>query len=352
VNPTTEKLGVGILGAGPVVQAIHLPTLARLPDKFTIRNIMDVNADVAKAVANQASAAYSTQIDDLLADDSVDVVAICSPPKFHAAQVIAALLAGKKAVLCEKPFATTRREAEQIAQVSADTGVPILVGAMHMFDPGWTAARDAWGDLPETAHTIRSSIVLPPNGRYEDFATEVVNRPGQQPHAARTAGSDSSVMTNLILGLAIHDLPLVRQFLPDFSSAQVTSASVLSPAGYCVSFGAGNRIVDLLAVIHSNWQFRWELDVLSDDTTLHIEFTPSYVHAGSATATISRSDGTSQTFGSYDHNGYVGEWLALHRLATGDTSGAPTLHSMIEDLTFAIDLSQAATAHLNSKVSQ
>ena len=28
----TPPLGVGILGAGPVTQAIHLPTLARLPD--------------------------------------------------------------------------------------------------------------------------------------------------------------------------------------------------------------------------------------------------------------------------------------------------------------------------------
>ena len=28
----TKTLGVGFVGAGPVTQAIHLPTLARLPE--------------------------------------------------------------------------------------------------------------------------------------------------------------------------------------------------------------------------------------------------------------------------------------------------------------------------------
>ena len=61
--------------------------------------------------------------------------------------------------------------------VSAQTGVPIVVGAMHVYDPGWIAVQQQWGDLGTTAHTIRSSIVLPPNPRFEDFATEVISRP-------------------------------------------------------------------------------------------------------------------------------------------------------------------------------
>ena len=32
----SAQLGVGILGAGPVTQAIHLPTLARMPDLFRV----------------------------------------------------------------------------------------------------------------------------------------------------------------------------------------------------------------------------------------------------------------------------------------------------------------------------
>ena len=55
--------------------------------------------------------------------------------------------------------------------------MPILVGAMHTFDPGWRSAVQPWGDLPSSSSAIRSSIVLPPNSRFEDFATELITRP-------------------------------------------------------------------------------------------------------------------------------------------------------------------------------
>ena len=42
-----NKLGVGFIGAGSVTQAIHLPTLARLIDLFQVRQVYDVDADVA-----------------------------------------------------------------------------------------------------------------------------------------------------------------------------------------------------------------------------------------------------------------------------------------------------------------
>ena len=140
----TATLGVGFLGAGPVTQAIHLPTLARLPDVFEVVHISDVDPEIAASVAARVGARSSSTIEQLLDDPAVDVVAVCSPHQFHAAQVITACRAGVKGVLCEKPFATSGEEASEIAAVSAETGVPILVGAMHAFDPGWRAAQANW----------------------------------------------------------------------------------------------------------------------------------------------------------------------------------------------------------------
>src|ERR1700712_3690156 len=219
-------IGVGILGAGPVTQAIHLPTLARLTDTFRVAAIMDVDEDIARSVASRVGARPTTDMGSLLSDPEVEGVVICSPHQFHADQVIAACRAGKKAVLCEKPFATTSEQPEAIAAVATETGVPVLVGAMHTFDPGWLAAKVNWGDLPETANYIRSSIVLPPNPRFEDFATEVITRP-----AARQPDYDdpdviAGMVNGGVLGLAIHDLPLVRTFLPDDADVEVLSAEV------------------------------------------------------------------------------------------------------------------------------
>ncbi|GAA5198960.1 hypothetical protein GCM10023346_37550 [Arthrobacter gyeryongensis] len=348
---TTRPLGVGILGAGPVTQAIHLPSLARLRNILEVRHIMDVDASVAESVAARVGANYSTSMEALLGDPDVDIVTICSPHQFHADQVIAACRAGKKAVLCEKPFAMSGEEAARISAVSEETGVPIIVGAMHTFDPGWLAAEANWGDLPENAHTIRSSIVLPPNARFEDFATEIITRPaGGTPDY-----SDVEVIKNAlrggIMGLAIHDLPLVRRFTPDFEDLEVLQARHVRPFGYVISLRAGGRIIELRAAMNKTWKPEWAFEAISDDAALRMDFTPSYVQAGSAVATITRGT-TSTTYGPFEHNGYEGEWRELAQLALG-TKQPPSTESLINDLTFAIAIADAtvdiaAAEHANS----
>ncbi|HEX5727868.1 Gfo/Idh/MocA family oxidoreductase [Microbacterium sp.] len=345
MNPQTTPLGVGILGAGPVVQAIHLPTLARLSDRFTVRHIMDISPDVAASVSGRVGARWSTSLEELLADPDVDVVAICSPPQFHAAQVTAAMNAGK-AVLCEKPFATTPEEAAEIAATARATGVPVVVGAMHAFDPAWTAVREAWGDLPATAHTVRSTMILPFNDRYEDWSTEVLGRPGFPPPGPTTPEIRAGMMSGGVLGLAIHDLPLIRTFLPAPEAFHVDSATVLKPFGYSIIGTADGGTIQLVGRLHAQWQPTWELEVFSDDVALHIDFTPSYVHAGSAVATLSYADGTSRRFGPYEHNGYEGEWLALYALIGGDTSAAPSGTALIDDLTFALRVAGNASNYV------
>ncbi|HKU10726.1 MAG TPA: Gfo/Idh/MocA family oxidoreductase [Sinomonas sp.] len=343
MNPSkTSTLGVGMLGAGPVTQAIHLPTLSRLREVFHVAKIMDVDPQIAESVAGRVGTAWTTSMDDLLADDAVEVVVICSPHQFHAEQVIAACRAGKRAILCEKPFAMSQSEAEQIAAVSEETGVPIIVGAMHTFDPGWLAAKEHWGDLVETAHTIRYSIVLPPNPRFEDFATEVITRPERQRPNRHDPEVAAGIVRGGIMGLAIHDLPLVRAFCPDFTDLEVLSCHVPDPSGYLVNLRIGDRNVQVFGINTESWEPEWIFEAISDTTSLRIDFTPSYVQAGSATATISRG-GTSEMYGPYAYNGYEAEWRYLADLATG--KAAPLdVTGLIHDLTFALDVADKASA--------
>ncbi|SDY48005.1 Gfo/Idh/MocA family protein [Herbiconiux ginsengi] len=341
---TDAPLGVGIVGAGPVVQAIHLPTLARLRDLFTVRNVMDVSADVAGAVSGRVGASASTSLDELLADDRVEVVAVCSPSAFHASQVIAAMRAGKRAVLCEKPFATDRDQAEEIAEVSRQTGVPVVVGAMHAYDPAWLAASTEWESVGGEAHTIRSRVVLPPNARFETAATEVLT---PRPSSGLPDLDDPAVRAQMVfggvLGLAIHDLPLIRRLLPATDDVVVVSASALSPWGYEVGLTAHGRLVHAIGALTEQWRPTWELEVVSDSARLLLEFPPSYVHAGSGVATITANEKTVR-FGPYPHNGYEGEWRAVHAVASTGPSAAPPVAALIDDLVFALEVASAASA--------
>jgi len=340
------KIGVGFIGAGPATQAIHLPTLARLTATFDVVHVCDVAASVGATVAARAGASYSTSMDGLLVDPRVDVVAVCSPHEFHAAQVIAACRAGKKAVLCEKPFLTSGQEATEIAAVSAETGVPIVVGAMHTFDPGWLAALAHWDDLPTTSHTIRSSVVLPPNARFEDFATELVARPDWPVPDLDDIEARAGLVHGGVMGLAIHDLPLVRSLLPRFDDVTVLSADALKPFGYQIVLTAGGKLIELHAAMTATWRPEWTLEAFSDDQALRIEFSPSYVHAGSATTAIQRA-GQTRTFGPVGHNGYEGEWRTIAAIVRGEQA-APDLATLIDDLRFAIAIADEAAQVVRS----
>ncbi len=346
VRPST--LGVGFLGAGPVTQAIHLPTLARLGDDFRVTHVSDIDLDVARFVADRVGARPSTSIDDLLNDPAVDVVAVCSPHQFHAAQVIAACQAGKRAVLCEKPFAMSGEEASEIAAVSARTAVPIVVGAMHTFDPGWEAVAQHWGGFAGSVHTVRSSIVLPPNPRMEDFATEVITRPSPPP--ARDLGDpevQAAMLSGGVMGLAIHDLPLVRRFLPHVDDLRVLSAHALAPFGYQIVVAAAGVRVELHAAMTATWRAEWVLEAFSDEQALRVDFTPSYVPAGSATATLRTAD-SATTFGPFQHNGYEGEWRRLAAIVHGK-SPVPDSAALIDDLRFALAVAEQSAALSQSR---
>ena len=94
------------------------------------------------------------------------------------------------------------------------------------------------------------------------------------------------MLTGGVMGLAIHDLPLVRRFAPDFRDVEVLHAQTVLPFGYVISLRAGAVTIELRAAMNGTWEPSWTFEAIGDDASLSIDFTPSYVHAGSATARI------------------------------------------------------------------
>ena len=335
-----SSLGVGILGAGPVTQAIHLPTLARLTDRFRVITVMDIDAQVASSVAARAGAQPTQSVQAVLDNPAVDVVAVCSPYQFHADKVAEICASRKHAILCEKPLATSRDEAEKIGTVVARSGIPLIVGTMHAYDPGWLAVADSCADQLGTAHTIRSTIVLPFNDRFEDWATEIASQPPPPaPAGPLDTRARAERLRDLVLGLAIHDLPLVRALAPTVD--RVNHAEFVTPFGGVISLTAAGRRVDLLAFMRPVWQPDWRLEIWGDDWSAAVFFTPSYVHAGSASATIRDSHGE-RRIAATACNGYEGEWMELHNVVSGTADPRYRLRDLVDDLTFATDIADGA----------
>jgi myo-inositol 2-dehydrogenase / D-chiro-inositol 1-dehydrogenase len=341
-------LGVGFIGAGPVTQAIHLPALAGLGDRLRTVAVADIDEVTAAAVADRCPGARSCTVDELLQDPAVDVVAICSPPTVHADQAVAAIEAGKRGILCEKPFATTVEDAQRIVDAASAHSVPVIVGAMHAYDPAWVQVGAEWGDLAETATLIRSTIYLPSNDEFTALATDPPPPSAKNPvpEQGGPAPTPAQLVRGGILGLATHTVPHLRRFFHDVP--EIISARYVAPWGYHLVFTADGRTGILLALLPGEWGPQWQFEAHSPSQSLHLTYPPSYVLAGSATATLTDTRGASRSWHS-TVNGYQAEWLHLADVVEGRTTLAHPVAEAAADLTFALALADGAQKILEDR---
>ncbi len=322
---TGRPLGVGFVGCGAVTQASHIPALASLPNLFQVTHCSDLHAGVAMAVASRLPAARSSSsIDDLLHDDAVDVVAVCVPDKFHADVVVAACDAGKKAVLCEKPLASSVEEVDRIVEASERTGVPVMVATMHRFDPvvHWLVTR--WGDLPARASLIRSTMYVPPNGALVDLATEFTEHPAAVPSTDPASQPDRwrAILPGAWASTTfVHHMPLLRMAFNGMPDEIVARA--LGIVGAQVSLRWGQRLAQLSGIAYNFGCIDWSFELWAPDMHVRIEFPYSFLAGHSATAHIWRpdDDGVGHfSFSDTHETGYRNEWRHLWRVIAGEES--------------------------------
>jgi predicted dehydrogenase len=179
----------------------------------------------ARDLAPQARAC--ADFEAVLADDSVEAVAIATPPRTHGPLGKAALLAGKH-VLIEKPMATSLAEAEELLRLADAAGRTLMVDHTFLYSPAVRRIKQLLesGELGEIYYfdSVRINLGL--------FQSDV----------------------NVLWDLAVHDLSIVDYLLgrapatvSAFGSSH-TSIGLEDVAYLTLDFG--DR---LLASFHVNW---------------------------------------------------------------------------------------------------
>lgn len=344
--------GVGIIGAGPGVASLHVPTLARVP-QFRVMHICDAGSGRAAEIAAAVRGARaSDSVAEMLADRAVEVVAICSPPDLHAEQVIAAAEAGKRAVFCEKPLATTVEDAERVVAACRQNGVALIVGTNHHYDPAWGRARHHITARGDRIEAISIAVSLPPNSRYHEAVSEpppVTASTARKPPDWDNPIVAAAVVRQLILGLGIHDLPAVRDLAPRID--RVASARPLRPIGFALGFVASDVVIQLVAVMQAEGaDALWRMSIVTHDDVVEVDFPPSFLHEGSAVVRVHGPQGREVTYPVVADDGYIAEWQAL---ADALDAGVPIEYDeALEDATYAIALADAAAALIRGDASQ
>jgi predicted dehydrogenase len=140
---------VGLLGYGAIGHE-HNKAIRRT-EGLDLRAVCD--PDPARVAAARELAPDVRAVDDLLADDGVDLVIVSTPPNTHAEWVLRCLDAGKHVVV-EKPFCLTVEEADRQIEAAADRGLTLAVYQNRRWDPDYLALKKAvrTGQLGDVFH--------------------------------------------------------------------------------------------------------------------------------------------------------------------------------------------------------
>jgi predicted dehydrogenase len=134
LKPRSGIIGTGFMGS------VHAHAVRAAGGEVSaIAGSSQASAEAAAAALGARTAAESPEA--LIARDDVDVIHICTPNATHADLARKAIAAGK-AVVCEKPLATSVEDARELTDLADRAGVVAAVPFVYRFYPAVREARD------------------------------------------------------------------------------------------------------------------------------------------------------------------------------------------------------------------
>jgi myo-inositol 2-dehydrogenase / D-chiro-inositol 1-dehydrogenase len=192
-----SRIGVAFLGAGRMGQT-HLRNLAAIPNArpFVVADPDAAAADAGRALARAERS--TTDVEAAIHDPEVEAVLIATPTASHARLIETALRAGR-AVWSEKPIALELAETQRIVDLWRATDLPVQLGFMRRFDPGYARAKALIDDGQL--------------GRIEQF--RALSRDTYPPSVEYLRSSGGS-----FLDMQVHDLDLARFLVGEVAELQ------------------------------------------------------------------------------------------------------------------------------------
>ena len=149
MTDTRKTIRAAVVGAGMAGQAHafgyrNATMAADLADvRVELATIVDPNLELAQTVKNRYGFEKAVaDIDEMLADPSIDVVSVALPNNLHA-QVLPKVIASGKHLFAEKPIGRTPAEAAELARLAAGSDAVTGVGFSFRRLPGLAAIAQA-----------------------------------------------------------------------------------------------------------------------------------------------------------------------------------------------------------------
>lgn len=189
-----HKLRLGVLGLG---EGRSILSAALASELWELAGMCDLNEALCQERAREFSfPRYTTKLDDLLADSSIDVIAIYTPDPLHAQHAAKCLAAGKH-VICTKPLFDNLADASLLIEAQRKSNKRLMVGQSSRFFESMIRQR---ADFEAGKHGAIFSVEAEYNAD---------NRWFLQKAWARAGG------LKWLFGGLSHPVDLVRWYMPD-----------------------------------------------------------------------------------------------------------------------------------------
>lgn len=221
-------VGVAIVGAG-----YWGPNLLRnfcAHDGADVRWLCDLDTDRARAVVGRYSTVGVTgDLDQVLADPSVEAVVVATPAATHAGIGLAAIESGRH-VLIEKPLATTGADGARLVEAADRHGRILMCDHTYCYTPA----------VQEIRRLVHSGVL----GDVQYVDAVRINLGLIRPD------------TDVVWDLAPHDLSILDHVLPEAQRPRQVAACGVDPVGAgraCIGYVSLPLGGDALAHLHVNW---------------------------------------------------------------------------------------------------
>lgn len=145
------QVRVGLVGFGNAAMGGHLPGYAKLPELFEVVALADptpARLELGREMLALDPERVYLDAGEMIRRGDVEMIDICVPQHLHRQIAVAAAESGKH-VLCEKPLATTPRDAAAIVAAARSAGVALGVVHNYLF----------WPEIAQTIVLLRAGRI-------------------------------------------------------------------------------------------------------------------------------------------------------------------------------------------------
>jgi predicted dehydrogenase len=344
----TQRLKVGVVGAGVIAQVMHLNYLRELSDRFQTVALCDISEENANNNADRYDVGKRyTDWQHMLDEADIDAVLILTSGS-HAPIAIAAANAGKH-ILVEKPMCFSVAEGLEMKSAADAAGVTLMVAYPKRYDPAFERFRDVAVNVADPRLmrvTTFESPFLPYIGHYALAPVAPIPEDAIQTLTAATQASITRAIGEaspflreeyhlVLLDTLVHELNTVRGVLGEPTSLEYVD---MQPGQLTVILKFGDLSVPI------NWmdlpgitRYGMEFALYGPQQRVTLSFPSPFLRSAPATVEIIEGEpGTTKSrsiseITSYD-SAFKLELEAFHRCVTTGEAPATGAEDAIHDL--------------------